>query len=190
MLKTEKIITEAVCDACGKDLRYLFKEDGGKCRSANYGEVTPHFGWGSNLDNSSGHIHPHYILCEECFSKALHAVNLPIEDLDPVVCPVCRKPRNGKDDHPECMRGYYFHPDSEAHKEAEREFKEHRKLAPLQNKAFWWRRYRNLRGDGRQIQSITPEMVEDWATYYKFDTNPPTEEEMKSWEDQPTSQNH
>ena len=188
MLKAEKTITEAICDACGKDLRYFWKEDQGKCRSANYGEVLPHFGYGSNLDGGDK-IRPHYILCEDCFAKALHAVNLPVEDLDPVVCPVCRKPRNGRNDHPECMKGYYPHPDSEARKEADRAFEEHRKRAPLRNKAFWWRRYRNLKEGGRQIASITPEMVEGWAKHYKFDTNPPTDEEVKSWEDQPVSQN-
>lgn len=126
MLKTENEITEAKCDACGKDLRSFLPRDT-KCQSANYGEVKPHFGFGSDLDPMGGNIVPHYHLCEDCFAKALHAINLPVEDLDPVICPVCRKPRNGKDDHPECMKNWYPHPDSIPQKELREQMEEHQK---------------------------------------------------------------
>lgn len=124
MLKIEKKITEATCDACGKDLRYFMKD--GQVLTANYGEVRPSFGYGSDLDPIGGNIVPHYFLCEDCFSKALHAVGLPVEDLDPVICPVCRKGRNGKDDHPECMKNWYPHPDSEPQKDEMRRMEEHK----------------------------------------------------------------
>jgi hypothetical protein len=126
MLKIEKEITEATCDACGKDLRYFMKE-GEKCRMANYGEVIPSFGYGSDLDPIGGNINPHYHLCEECFAKALHAINLPVSDFDPVICPVCRKGRNGKDDHPECMKNWYPHPDSIPQKELRAHMEEREK---------------------------------------------------------------
>lgn len=120
--KTE--VTQANCDSCGKDLKTPVSE--GRSNT-NYGEVTPHFGYGSDLDPIGGSITPHYVLCEECFAKAMHAVSLPVHDLDPVICPVCRKPREGRDDHPACMKNWYPHPDSDPQRELAAQFAEHEK---------------------------------------------------------------
>lgn len=126
MIKTEKKVVEAVCDACGKDLRYFFEGSEGRCH-VNYGELKPDFGYGSDLDPMGGVINPHYHLCEACFTKAVNAVGLPVHDLDPVICPVCRKGRNGKDDHPECMRNWYPHPDSEPQRQLRAHMEEREK---------------------------------------------------------------
>lgn len=127
MIKKDSEITEAICDSCGKDLRYFMRPEDTKCLSANYGEVIPSFGYGSDLDPIGGAINPHYHLCEGCFTKALNAVNLPVDDLDPVICPVCRKGRNGRDDHPECMKHWYPHPDSIPQKELQQSMDAHEK---------------------------------------------------------------
>lgn len=117
MIKTEKRVVEAVCDACGKNMVVTMQGHS----FHNYGELVPSFGYGSPLDPAGGQIKPRYALCEDCFSKAAHAVGLPVHDMDPVICPVCRKPRNGEQDHPECMRTWLGNPDSEPNQELKRE---------------------------------------------------------------------
>jgi len=69
----------------------------------HYGLLRNCFGYGSGLDNiqdDSEGMH----LCERCWTKALHAVGIPVHAFDPALCPVCRKPRRGKHDHPNCMK--------------------------------------------------------------------------------------
>lgn len=125
-MKIEKEIKEATCDACGKDLRYFMTPGESRCH-ANFADVVPSFGYGSDLDPIGGNINPHYQLCEDCFTRAMNAINLPVHDLDPVVCPVCRKGRNGRDDHPECMKNWYPHPDSIPQQELKRHMEEREK---------------------------------------------------------------
>src|SRR4029077_10782800 len=126
MIKVEKEIKEATCDSYGKDLRYFMTPGEPRCH-ANYADVVPSFGYGSDLDQMGGTINPRYHLCEECFAKAMNAINLPVHDLDPVICPVCRKPRNGRDDHPECMKNWYPHPDSVPQQELKKSMEDHEK---------------------------------------------------------------
>lgn len=127
MIKAKKEIVEAVCDGCGKN---LFVEMTPGHKNANYGELVPSFGYGSPLDPMGGQINPRYALCEECFAKAANAVGLPVHDMDPVICPVCRKPRNGEKDHPECMRTWIGNPDSEPNREMEKEMERRRDERP------------------------------------------------------------
>jgi hypothetical protein len=50
--------------------------------------------------------------------------------MDPVICPVCRKPRNGEKDHPECMRTWIGNPDSEPNVEMQKEMERRRDEGP------------------------------------------------------------
>lgn len=69
MIKLEKKVVEAYCDACKKSL-----VDKAMPHNTNYGLLRSSFGYGSPLDDIEGQ--PDFHLCEECWMKALKAVGL------------------------------------------------------------------------------------------------------------------
>lgn len=76
MIKVEKKVVAAECDACKRSL--IDTEEPG---NTHYGLLRTHFGYGSRLDDHSD-LHGGYNdkhLCEDCWEKALAAVGLKVK---------------------------------------------------------------------------------------------------------------
>lgn len=73
MIKIEKKVTEAHCDACKKSLI-----DHEEPHNTNYGLLKTAFGYGSRLDDIGQE--KSYHLCEDCWEKALKVVGLDPRD--------------------------------------------------------------------------------------------------------------
>lgn len=71
MIRIEKKVLKAVCDACGKPL----PTDLGDIHQAHFGRLENHFGWGSDLDAIASD-NTGLDLCSECYLKALGALGL------------------------------------------------------------------------------------------------------------------
>lgn len=72
MIREETQITEASCDACGRDL--VDRESVPGHSIAHYGRLTARFGFGSRFDTVPPG--PKKEICDVCWEKALLAIGL------------------------------------------------------------------------------------------------------------------
>jgi hypothetical protein len=79
MIREHRVITKALCDACGAKLSSECQENpDGTIRGVHFGRLQNHCGYGSDLDaivDSARSLD----LCEACYLKALAALGVPQE---------------------------------------------------------------------------------------------------------------